>query len=369
MELMVQTAKKITGTLAMLAIASLVLSNVASAEVNFRNISFAEAKQAAATEHKVVMIDFYTTWCGWCKVLDKNTYTDAAVTKLTDSKFVCVKIDAEKGEGIELSKKYQVSGYPTIVFFDEGGKEIDRVVGYEDPGRFARSLEVAAQGGSKAILGQVESVTPTTDSRKWLIAANYYAQQKENDKSLAAFNKVLTLDPQNKYGNNAEALFGVGFLSSGDAQERILDSALRVFPDEMDADQANMLLIQRDFKAKNPDLASRRIDEWAVKHPNDGAMFNFFAWTAAQHDEALDHAEEYVKRAIQLAPTPEEKASAVDTHAEILFAQGRAADASKMEAGAIAMIDPVKDTKLMNELNGQKAKFDQAASGTAAAKN
>ena len=350
-------------TIMVASITLFTLVRTASAEVHFRDVSFEEAKQAAASEHKVVMIDFFTTWCGWCKVLDRNTYTDPAVSKLTDEKFVCVKIDAEKGEGIELAKKYQISGYPTIVFFDEGGKEIDRVVGYEDPGRFVRSLEVAAEGGSKAILGAVEADPPTTDPKKWLVAANYYAQHQQNDRSLSAFRKVLELDPQNKNGGNAEALYGVGFLSSGDEQERLLDSALRVFPDEMDADQANMLLIQRDFKAKNPTLASRRIDEWALKHPQDGQMFNFFAWEAAQNNEALDHGEEYVKRAIQLAPSTEEKASATDTHAALLFAEGKTSEASQTEASAIAMIDPVKDAKLFKELNASKAKYDQAIAG------
>ncbi len=347
-------------SLAAVAMAFVAFTSVANAEVHFRNISFEEAKQAAATEHKVVMIDFYTTWCGWCKVLDRNTYTDPAVTQLTDAKFVCVKIDAEKGEGIGLAKQYQITGYPTIVFFDEGGKEIDRVVGYEDPSRFVQSLRTAAAGGSKAILGEVESSHPPTDSRKWLVAALYYAQHQQNDKSLAAFQKVLVLDPQNKYGNNAEALYGVGFLSSGPDQERILDSALRLFPNEMDADQANMLLIKKDFNAKNPELATRRIDEWAMKHPNDGSMFNFFAWTAAEYGTALDRAEEYAKRAIQLAPSPVEKASALDTRAEVLYKQGKSADASQVETSAIALLDPVKDKKLVSELEVQKTKFDKA---------
>ncbi|MHB8392539.1 MAG: thioredoxin fold domain-containing protein, partial [Acidobacteriaceae bacterium] len=309
---------------------------------------------------------FYTTWCGWCKVLDHNTYTDETVTKLTDAKFVCVKIDAEKGEGIGLAKQYQISGYPTIVFFDEGGKEIDRVVGYEDPSRFVQSLRTVMAGGSKAILGEVERPNPTTDARKWLVAAIYYAQHQQDTKSLAAFKKVLVLDPSNKYGNNAEALYGVGFLSSGPDQERILDSALRTFPDEMDADQANMLLIRKDFLDKNPTLATRRIDEWAMKHPNDGAMFNFFAWSAAQAGAALDRADEYAKRAIQLAPSPIEKAGAIDTRAEVLYKQGKSQDASQLESSAIALLDPVEDKKLYDELEAQKAKFDKAIADTPA---
>jgi thioredoxin 1 len=352
------------------AMVLLAMSTASNAEVHFRTVSFAEAKEAAAKEHKAIMIDFYTTWCGWCKVLDRNTYSDENVTKITDAKFVSVKIDAEKGEGIELAKKYGINGYPTIIFFDEGGKEIDRVVGYEDATRFARSLESAAAGGSKAIIGEVESKKSTNDPKKWLTAGNYYAQQNDRTKALAAFRKVLELDPHNKAGNNAEALFAVGFLSSGEEQMKILDSALHVFPNEVDADQANMLLIRHDFDTKHPEEAARRIDLWAMTHPKDGASFNFFAWTAAQHSTALDRGLEYSKRAETLATTPQEKASAMDTRAEILFKQGKSADASQVEQSAIALLDPAKDKKLYTELTGQKAKFDKApadAPGTASA--
>ncbi|MFI5201314.1 MAG: thioredoxin fold domain-containing protein [Candidatus Kapaibacterium sp.] len=345
-------------------LALVMLSISASAEVHFRNVSFEEAKQLAAQEHKAIMVDFYTTWCGWCKVLDKNTYSDENVGKVADAKFIPVKIDAEKGEGIELAKKYGIHGYPTIIFFDEGGKEIDRVVGYEDPSRFLQSLQNAAAGGSSAIIGEVESAKSTTDPKKWFTAANYYAEHNERAKSVTAFKKVLALDPQNKLGNNAESLFAVGFLSTGDKQFNILDSALRVFPNEVDADQANMLLIRHDFDAKEPENAARRIDRWAMTHPKDGPSFNFFAWTAAQHGAMLDRAMEYSKRAESLASTPEEKASSIDTRAEILFKEGKAAEASQTEASAIAMIDPIKDKKLLDELNGQKALFDKGAPST-----
>ncbi len=342
-------------------------AGAANAEVHFRSLSFSEARAAAAKEHKVVMIDFYTTWCGWCKVLDRNTYTDDNVTKITDAKFVCVKIDAEKGEGIDLAKQYSITGYPTILFFDEGGKEIDRVVGYEDASRFARSLETAAAGGSKAAVSEISGPHPTTDPAKWLIAANYFLQKNDRTSALAAFRKVIELDPENKQGQKEEAIFGVGFLSSGDEQVTTLEHAIEEFPTEVDADQANMLLIKHDFQTQHPEDAARRIDRWALKHPNDGPSFNFFAWAAAENGAVLDKADEYGQRAISLAPSPVEKASAMDTRAEVLYKMGKSSEASQLEASAIAMLDPVKDKKLYTELTEQKSKFDKAlAAGSTA---
>ncbi len=356
--------------LAAIAMALAAISTVASAEVHFRDVSFAEAKALAAKEHKAIMVDVYTSWCVWCKTLDRNTYSDENVGKIADAKFIAVKIDAEKGEGKTLSKEWKVNGYPTIIFFDEGGKEVDRVVGYEDAARFARSLETAAAGGSKAVIGDVEKAHPTTDSRKWLVAANYYAQQNERDKALAAFRKVLALDPENKHGQNAEALYGVGFLSAGEEQWKTLSDALTQFPNEVDADQANMMLLRHEFDEKLPNDAAKRIDQWAMSHPRDGVTFNFFAWTAAQHGVLLDQAEAYAKRAVILASSPQEKAGAMDTQAEILFKTGKTSDAANIETSALAFLDPAKDKKLYTELMSQKAKFDKAMAevpaGTAA---
>jgi thioredoxin-related protein len=337
----------------------LAVAGTASAEVHFRDISFDQAKALAAKEHKAIMVDFYTTWCVWCKTLDRNTYSDENVGKIADAKFISVKIDAEKGEGKTLAKTYGISGYPTIMFFDKDGKEIDRVVGYEDASRFARSLENASVGGSKAAVGKVESATPTTDPKIWLVAANYYAQQNQNEKALGAFRKVLVLDPNNKQGQNAEATYGVAFFSTGDEQWKTLDEALVKFPDEVDADQANRMLLRHDLDQKNNDAAARRMDQWAMKHPNDGSTFNYFAWTAAMHGVLLDQAESYAKRGVILAQTPVEKASVMDTRAEVLFKMGKLSDASEVEASALALLDPNKDKKLYNELATQKAKFDK----------
>ena len=57
-----------------------------------------------------------------------------------------LKIDAEKGEGIELAEKYNIRGFPTIVFTNNRGDEIDRIVGYKDPDQFFSELSRIKSG-------------------------------------------------------------------------------------------------------------------------------------------------------------------------------------------------------------------------------
>jgi thiol:disulfide interchange protein len=115
----------------------------ANAEVKFNDLSFSNALKEAKKANKVVMVDFYTDWCGWCKVLDRKTYSDEEVGKFADAKLVSLKINAEKGEGTELTKKHKITGFPTIIFFDADGAEVHRVVGYQEAKAFLASMKIA----------------------------------------------------------------------------------------------------------------------------------------------------------------------------------------------------------------------------------
>ena len=52
---------------------------------------------------KKIIIDLYTDWCGWCKVMDRNTFTDDDVINLINDKFIPVKFDAEYKEEVEFN--------------------------------------------------------------------------------------------------------------------------------------------------------------------------------------------------------------------------------------------------------------------------
>ena len=95
---------------------------------------FDEALAAASTSRTLVMVDFYTDWCTWCKHLDKDTFSDAAV-QAELAGLVAIKVNAEKG-GKALAARFKIDGYPTVVFTDGAGVEVDRLVGYFPPDKF-----------------------------------------------------------------------------------------------------------------------------------------------------------------------------------------------------------------------------------------
>jgi len=97
--------------------------------------------QVAKEQHKYVLADVYTDWCGWCKRLDSQTFSNEGVTDFLNGKFVCIKVNAEdKGEGTKLAKKYKVSGFPCALVFDQSGKYIGKISGFFPPDEYQAQI-------------------------------------------------------------------------------------------------------------------------------------------------------------------------------------------------------------------------------------
>lgn len=110
--------------------------------------SFAEARAVAEANDTLVMVEFFTDWCSWCRRLESETFADDEVRREL-GRLVPMRVNAENG-GAELARQYGVDGYPTIVFVDGGGDEVDRIVGYLPPDRFLEELRRIGGGDTFA---------------------------------------------------------------------------------------------------------------------------------------------------------------------------------------------------------------------------
>ena len=105
------------------------LSIVAQDGIQFKDITWEAALKEAQSTNKMIFLDAYTTWCQPCKALEKYTFTDPDVGTLFNTSFINVRLDMEKYPGIELSEKYAIDLYPTILFIDGNGELIHRGCG------------------------------------------------------------------------------------------------------------------------------------------------------------------------------------------------------------------------------------------------
>lgn len=121
----------------------------AAKKVDFFKGSWDELLAEAKKEGKPFFVDFSTSWCGWCKVMDRKTFGDKKVAEYVEAHYVAYKLDAEAGEGPELARKYEITGYPTVILFDHEGNVLVKLVGYKDADAFLAALKQYEEAGTR----------------------------------------------------------------------------------------------------------------------------------------------------------------------------------------------------------------------------
>ncbi len=160
--------------------------------------SLNEAMLEAKRSHKLLMVDFYTGWCGYCKKLDAETYTDAGVIRLSDQ-VVSVKVDAEH-EGKALATKYKVRGYPTILFLNETGGVEGNIGGYLPPAGFSQRFTETMKRHQDFLAAQSRFQQNAFDVQTAFQLEGFYASQGDGAKTVAMQQQVARLDPLNTKG-------------------------------------------------------------------------------------------------------------------------------------------------------------------------
>lgn len=144
--------------------------------IQFFKGTFAQALAKAKSEGKPLFVDFYAVWCGPCKKMEKQIFTQPEVGEYFNKHFVAVQLDAEKPENVDVAKTYKVEAFPTLGIFDGEGKALSINVGYMN----AQELLAMA----KTAVGEVKGFE------------QLYKEYRQNPNDLAIQQDLLTLAPQ-----------------------------------------------------------------------------------------------------------------------------------------------------------------------------
>jgi thioredoxin:protein disulfide reductase len=107
--------------------------------------SSGQLDQVVKTAAQPAMLDFYADWCVSCKEMEKFTFSDSRVNaRLKQLKLLRADVTANNTDDQALLKRFNLFGPPGIIFFNQDGKEVLRVVGYESADTFLRSLDRVA---------------------------------------------------------------------------------------------------------------------------------------------------------------------------------------------------------------------------------
>lgn len=116
-------------------------------------LTFEEAIERNKKKPKKILVDVYTDWCGWCKVMDKQTFSDPIIVDYVNQHYYAVKLNAEGNKPITFKGKvyefvpsgnrgyHQLAAellqgrlsYPTVVFLDEKMDLLQPIPGFRNP--------------------------------------------------------------------------------------------------------------------------------------------------------------------------------------------------------------------------------------------
>ena len=113
-------------------------------QIDFQRASWEKIKAQAKAENKLIFVDVFTTWCGPCKMLDSQVFSDKETGQRMNAFFVNYKADAESG-GRAIASKYGVNAYPTGLFLDAEGNLLHKFIGFKPVPDFVAEANIALQ--------------------------------------------------------------------------------------------------------------------------------------------------------------------------------------------------------------------------------
>lgn len=389
--------KKLSLTYAVI-IGSLVTvqANAQNRKIAFEHGNFSEIKAKAKKENKLIFVDAFTTWCGPCKQMAKNVFTNDTVADYFNANLVNAKIDMEKGEGLEIAKQYEVQCYPNLLFIDGDGKLVHRIAGYMSPSDFiaeankakdpekrfsyyANNYESNKQNAD--FLAKYVTAMSSTCLDPGAAIAQYFSLQKEeqltskqnwemikehvnnmNDKEFIylvanknKFEELYTAKEVNAKLDhvNKNTLFGIIRAKPFD-EKAYNDTKAKI--SAMNLVNTNRVFFESDLRLaqKNNDwaayakLAVENVDSYYGNDPN---MLNSISWEfyeKVSDKPALLKAESWAAKAVEMDPSYPN----MDTYASVLYKNGKHDQALQMANKAIEVAK--KDGYTKEDYKGTK---------------
>lgn len=375
------TMKKSSIYISILASALSISIFAQNKNIAFEHVTFKELKEKATKANKLIFVDAYTTWCGPCKYMAKNIFTNDTVADFYNANFVNAKIDMEKGEGIELAKQYHVNCYPNLLFIDGQGNVVHRVAGsmtskdFVDLGKLAQQKEgtfsyymnnYEQQKNNSKFLIQYIEMLDNTCMEPDMAVVQYFSLQKDNELTTEQnWNMIKNhsndLDSREiKYVLTNKQKFDELYTAHtvnekiDDVNYSSLINVIRAKPfDETkykltkekitssNTVNAKRVIFQADLKLAevNKDWASyAKIAGDNVDHyyKEDANALNEISWSFYENvsdKEALLKAESWAKRSTELAPDY----GNMDTYAALLYKNGKKNEAMAAANKAIEL--------------------------------
>jgi len=245
--------------------------------ISFFHDSWENALAKAQSENKIIFVDAYAKWCGPCKRMAANVFTQEKVGSYFNEHFISVKMDMEETEGVKFGRKYPVTGYPTLLFLDPEGNILKKVVG-------SKQAEDLIHLGIQAIKsfdnsGQYAERYETGD-RDFDLMLMYVKELNKVDKpSLKIANEYLNTKPDISISQKAEFLLASVLESDSKLFNQLIDlkkeavkvSSRKAF--ENCVSEACLKTVEKAVEYDYPDLMEEAIRSFKSADIGDAKQF------------------------------------------------------------------------------------------------
>lgn len=186
-----------------------------------------KALEKAARENKPLLISFFAIWCPPCNTLDREVISTPEFGKVS-AEFVKLRLDVDTESSWGLKQRYQIGGYPTVVFANAKGEEILRIVGYRPKDSFFNEMKAAydLRGETLASLRDKAGAGDKAAARR--VGMIHYERKEYND-AVRYFEKAG--DPRSLETALQAKIDQAQDENDEDDQIKFLQTALKAFPD------------------------------------------------------------------------------------------------------------------------------------------
>lgn len=165
--------------------------------IQFTGKPWQEIVSMSKNENKLIFLDAYASWCGPCKWMAANMFTNDSIADYYNKTFICASIDMEKGEGLSLRNKYIIRAYPSLIFINANEEMVHERVGAPQKVRDYIDMAMVAQNPEEGLAAYIKKYNEGNNSPQFIqtyltrlaeaymqvtnVMSNYFATQKESD--------------------------------------------------------------------------------------------------------------------------------------------------------------------------------------------
>lgn len=191
------------------------------------------ALDSAESRNQPVLAYLFTDWCGYCRRMEAETFTDASLIQEMASRYVWLKLNAEKdSDGIALRRKFAISGYPAILILDSSGEELERVQGYVPAKRLQTMVpELLSSPDGLGKLREQAAREPESLKAQYELATKYL-ERGNLEGAISQFKRVLELNSENETGEVAASHYYLALALANQQEHEASFSQLAVLERE-----------------------------------------------------------------------------------------------------------------------------------------